>query len=180
MLKGNICRFCALILVQFIVVGLFVMVYARPDDPTRFAWLNEFGARGRSILTETPKHAAQGVKALCSRLTSDAGPKIGEVDAGLAVLRATGYGVMPTQATSVAQGQLMALDAAQLDAERNLVATLAGAKIKSERSGDKHMLDQYKVHETARAHLLGAKVVDTRYQADGSVEVDMEVKLPRK
>ena len=106
--------------------------------------------------------------------------EVGEVDWSQGVIRATGYGVMPTESGSYAQGQLLALDAAQLDAERNLAATIAGLKIKARRHSDRHTVDEYDIEETVRAKLKGARVVEVRNQPDGSVEVEMEIGLHRR
>lgn len=162
-----------LVVVQGIVSVVILIAISRDGDFSRLKWLNEMAVRSRSLIVSTsPKPATQSHP----RPVSKTRPRHGRIAADR-VIHATGYGAMPSSAESITQGQLMALDAAQLDAERNLAAMLAGVDLDAARLGTQHKLDKYVVSDATQAHLTGARVVKTRYQADGSVEVDMAIDL---
>lgn len=99
------------------------------------------------------------------------------IDWGDGIVRATGRGTLPTDAGSYPQAKLMAIGAAELDAQRILASTLKGLKVKSRRVTDRYALKDYTVEENVRAALRGAKTTDTRFLPDGNVEIDMEIHL---
>jgi len=103
-----------------------------------------------------------------------------QVDWGTGVIRATGRGALPPTAETYPQAKLMALAAAELDAERAIVATLHGARLRSRRRADRHILTDYVVEEAVEGSLKGVRVVGTRTLSDGNIEVDMELRLVKQ
>jgi len=101
----------------------------------------------------------------------------GDVHMGEGVYRVTGYGAAPVDASSEAQARLMALGAAQLDALGKLAAILEGADVSSQREAGDYVQVRYAVEERSRAYLKGVRTLETRYRADGSAEVDVELVL---
>lgn len=101
----------------------------------------------------------------------------GEIDWTAGVIRVTGRGVSPGKVESYAQGQLMAMGAAQLDAERILAGTVNGVQLDSERTLRGFIQRSYKVKERVSACLKGARIVGTRFLSNGVAEVEMELPL---
>jgi hypothetical protein len=102
------------------------------------------------------------------------------IDWGDGIIRATGRGTLPSDAESYPQAKLIAIGAAELDAQRILASTLRGIKVNSRRITDRYALKDYTVEENVKAALRGASTTDTRFLEDGNVEVDMEIHLKVK
>jgi hypothetical protein len=93
------------------------------------------------------------------------------------VLRATGGGAPPEKAINPAQARLMSERAAKLDAYRNLLERAYGVAIRANSSVRDFVLKDDTIRSRVEAYIRGAKVIDTRYNDDGGVEVEMEVTL---
>ena len=93
------------------------------------------------------------------------------------ILRATGGGAPPERSINPAQARLMTERAAKLDAYRNLLERAYGVAIRANSSVRDFVLKDDTIRSRVEAYVRGAKVVDTRYNDDGGVEVDMEVTL---
>lgn len=102
------------------------------------------------------------------------------IDWGDGVLRATGRGALPTDAQTLPQAKLMAIGAAEMDAHRQLAATLRGLRLKADIRAQEYMLEQYKVDENISAAVRGARIVEIRPLPDSNVEVVVELRLVRK
>lgn len=93
------------------------------------------------------------------------------------VLRATGGGAPPETSVNPAQARLMTERAAKMDAYRNLLEQAYGVSIRSNSKVRDFVLQNDTIRSRVEAYIRGAKVIDTRYNADGGVEVEMEVTL---
>lgn len=104
-------------------------------------------------------------------------PHVPGVDWAAQTIRATGRGAPALNAPSIAAARIGAERAAEMDALRNILATLRGIRINSERTID----DAMKASDTLRAQIEGVargfKRVDTRYYSDGGVEIDVEMSI---
>lgn len=104
-------------------------------------------------------------------------PNLPGVDWNARTIRATGRGAPSLKAPSVAAARIGAERAAELDALRNILSTLKGVRISSEKT----VADAMGADETLRSKLEGEargfKRVDTRYFSDGGVEIDVEMSL---
>ncbi len=92
-------------------------------------------------------------------------------------ISAKGAGAPPASAVNQAQARLMAERAAKVDAMRNLLEQAYGVNISSHTTVRNFVTENDTVRARVDAYLRGAKVVDTRYLNDGSVEVEMEITL---
>lgn len=92
-------------------------------------------------------------------------------------IRATGSGAPPANAVNAAQARLMTERAAKLDAYRNLLEQAYGVQISSSSTVRDFILQSDTIKSKVEAFIKGAKVVDTRYLSDGTVQVDMELIL---
>jgi len=92
-------------------------------------------------------------------------------------ITAKGGGVPPPTAINQAQARLMAERAAKLDAYRNLLEQAYGVIIHSNTSVRDFVTQSDTIRARVEAYIKGAKVIDTRYLSDGSVEVEMELVL---
>ena len=104
-------------------------------------------------------------------------PENAEIDWGDGVVKATGHGALPVASQTYPQAKLMAVGAAELDAQRILAATLRGAMITSKRKLENYIQKEYIVEENIHAMIHGAQVTDVRVMPDGNVQVDMELRL---
>ncbi len=104
-------------------------------------------------------------------------PEEAEIDWGDGVIRVTGHGALPVASQTYPQAKLMAVGAAELDAQRILAATLRGAMITSKRKLENYIQKEYIVEENVNAMIHGAQVTDVRVMPDGNVQVDMELRL---
>jgi hypothetical protein len=92
-------------------------------------------------------------------------------------LIATGAGAPPARAVNKAQARLMAERAAKVDAMRNLLEEAYGVTITSTTTVRDFITQNDTIRARVDAFIRGAKIIDTRYLQDGSVETDMEVTL---
>ncbi len=88
-----------------------------------------------------------------------------------------GAGAPPQRAVNQAQARLMAERAAKVDAMRNLLEQAYGVSISSSTTVRNFVTENDTIRARVDAYIKGAKVVDTRYLDDGSVEVEMEITL---
>lgn len=104
-------------------------------------------------------------------------PVIPGIDWNARTIKATGRGAPSLKAPSVAAARIGAERAAELDALRNILSTLEGLRISSEKT----VADAMNADDSLRARVQGAvrgfKRVDTRYFSDGGVEIDVEMSL---
>ncbi len=92
-------------------------------------------------------------------------------------LTAKGSGAPPLKAMNPAQARLMTERSAKLDALRNLLEQAYGVNITSTSTVRDFITQNDTIRSRVDAFIRGAKVVDTRYLDDGSVEVEMELVL---
>jgi len=92
-------------------------------------------------------------------------------------LSARGSGAPPQSAVNPAQARLMAERAAKLDAMRNLLEETKGVRINSKTMVRDFITQSDTIRARVDGYLQGAKVIDTKYQSDGSVEVVIEILL---
>ncbi len=90
---------------------------------------------------------------------------------------AKGGGAPPPSAVSQAQARLMAERAAKVDAMRNLLEQAYGVTISSNTTVRDFITQNDTIRARVDAFIRGAKVIDTRYLSDGSVEIEMEITL---
>ncbi|MBA4374224.1 MAG: hypothetical protein C0402_15340 [Thermodesulfovibrio sp.] len=90
---------------------------------------------------------------------------------------AKGGGAPPPNAVNQAQARLMAERAAKVDAMRNLLEQTYGVRIKSRTTVKDFITQNDTIKARVNAYIKGAKVIDTKYLSDGSVEVEMEIIL---
>lgn len=92
-------------------------------------------------------------------------------------ISARGAGAPPANAINQAQARLMTERAAKVDAMRNLVEQAYGVTIRSRTIVQDFVTQSDKIRARVDAFLKGAQVIDTKYNQDGSVEVEMEIIL---
>ena len=92
-------------------------------------------------------------------------------------ISAKGAGAPPATAVNQAQARLMAERAAKVDAMRNLLEQAYGVTISSNTTVRNFITENDTIRARVDAYIRGAKIVDTRYLSDGSVEVEMELTL---
>lgn len=90
---------------------------------------------------------------------------------------AKGGGAPPPTAVNQAQARLMAERAAKVDAMRNLLEQTYGVTIRSRTTVKDFITQNDTIKAKVNAYIKGAKVIDTKYLSDGSVEVEMEIIL---
>lgn len=90
---------------------------------------------------------------------------------------AKGGGAPPPHAVNQAQARLMAERAAKVDAMRNLLEQAYGVTIRSHTTVKDFITQNDTIKAKVDAYIRGARVVDTKYLSDGSVEIEMEVIL---
>ncbi len=90
---------------------------------------------------------------------------------------AKGGGAPPPNAVNQAQARLMAERAAKVDAMRNLLEQTYGVRIKSRTTVRDFITQNDTIKARVNAYIKGARVIDTKYLSDGSVEVEMEIIL---
>ncbi len=159
-----------------VVVGLlFALVTLSEGARETFAFASEPARK----VAETTSELTQKIGGAIGQKFSPADmiPENAEIDWGDGVIRATGHGALPVASQSYPQAKLMAVGAAELDAQRILAATLRGAMITSKRKLENYIQKEYIVEENVHAMIHGAQVTDVRVMPDGNVEVDMELRL---
>jgi hypothetical protein len=95
-------------------------------------------------------------------------------------LRAKGAGAPPTKAVNAAQARLMTERAAKVDGYRNLLEQAYGLQVSGSTSVRDFVTQSDTIRTQLDAFIRGAKVVDTRYLDDGSVETEMEITLGKE
>lgn len=98
----------------------------------------------------------------------------------VATIRATGSGTRPQGASSAAQARLLAERAAKADAYRNLLEAAYGVLVTSSTSVKDLATQNDSVRTTLNGFIRGASLVEVRHLDDGSVEVEMEIRLNRE
>lgn len=88
-----------------------------------------------------------------------------------------GQGAPPANAANQAQARLLAERAAKMDAMRNLAEQVKGVKIRGTTTVKDFVTQDDTIRARVDAYLRGARVVNTTYQSDGAVEVEVEIDL---
>lgn len=92
-------------------------------------------------------------------------------------ITAKGSGAPPPTAVNPGQARLMAQRAAKADAMRNLIEQAYGVSLSSHTTVRDFVTQNDTIKAKVNNFMRGARVVDTRYLDDGSVEVEMELVL---
>ncbi len=101
-----------------------------------------------------------------------------QVDYSARIIRGTGIGAVPTNASNVGAARANAIRAAKMDALRNLVEAVKDVRITSETTVSNNMVESDVITSKVEAMVRGAQQVgDVRYLSDSSVELTMEVPL---
>jgi len=104
----------------------------------------------------------------------------GSIDWLSGEVTAQGIGAPPPDAVNAAQARAMALRAATVIARRNLLELLEGVQINSSTTVQNYMVSDDTVVSRVQGHLQQARIADTAYMSDGSVEVTVQVNLRGK
>lgn len=115
-------------------------------------------------------------------LQNDAGDYIQSYDNGTinwetGVVTAVGIGAPPGNAVNTAQARAMAIRSAKVIARRNLLELLKGVQIDSQTTVQNFIVADDIAISQVRGYLKNAKILDTAYMSDGSVEVKVGVRL---
>ena len=101
-----------------------------------------------------------------------------QIDYSTRMIKATGIGAVPTNASNVGAARANAIRAAKMDALRNLVEAVKDVRITSETTVSNNMVESDVITSKVEAMVRGAQQVgDVRYLSDSSVELTMEVPL---
>lgn len=98
------------------------------------------------------------------------------IDWSEGLIRVTGVGTPPDRGYA-AQRRLMAERAAMADAYRQLAEAIQGVRVDAETIVKDHITESDTLRIKVNALIRGAQKTDRRFLPDGSVEVDMMVKL---
>ncbi|MGH7369281.1 MAG: FecR domain-containing protein, partial [Candidatus Methylomirabilaceae bacterium] len=98
----------------------------------------------------------------------------------VATIRAGGSGARSKGASSAAQARLLAERAAKADAYRNLLETAYGVLVTSSTSVRDLATQNDSIRTTLDGFIRGASLVEVCHLDDGSVEVEMEIRLNRE
>lgn len=98
------------------------------------------------------------------------------IDWSEGVVRVTGSGAPPDRGT-LAQRRLMAERSATADAYRQLAEAINGIRVNSETIVRDYVVESDTIKTYVQALIKGAQKMDLRYMNDGSVEVDLAVKI---
>ena len=99
------------------------------------------------------------------------------VDWNSNVIRATGGGVAPTGARTMAQARMMARRAAIADAYRQLAEYVGGVNVDAETTVDMAAVQSDIIKTKVNATIRGARIVSEGQTGDGGYEVTMEVPM---
>ena len=99
------------------------------------------------------------------------------VDWNANVIRATGGGVAPASARTMAQARMMARRAAITDAYRQLAEYVGGVNVDSETTVDMAAVQSDVIRTKVQATIRGARIVSEGQTSDGGYEVTMEVPM---
>ncbi|MFW6369481.1 MAG: LPP20 family lipoprotein, partial [Myxococcota bacterium] len=112
-----------------------------------------------------------------SSVAAEERPHVPGVDWERMVIRATGSGAPDLNAPNIAVARLGAERAARMDAMRNILETLQGVQVTSGSTAGGVMASDSAVKARVEGVIRRFEVVDTRYFADGGVEVDVEMSI---
>ncbi len=98
------------------------------------------------------------------------------IDWSEGVVRVTGTGAPPDRGTA-SQRRLMAERAAIADAYRQLAEALNGVRVDAETIVKDYITESDTVRLKVSAMIRGAQKIDRRFLSDGSIEIDMVLKL---
>lgn len=93
------------------------------------------------------------------------------------VVKVTGTGAPSMDDPNPARAKLMARRAAVMDAYRQLLENLMGIQIDSSTSVKDFVTEYDEINGKVQGHIRGMQAVATRYNPDGTVEVDMELRV---
>ena len=99
------------------------------------------------------------------------------VDWNKNVIRATGGGVAPAGARTMAQARMMARRSAIADAYRQLAEFVGGVNVDSETTVDMAAVQSDVIKTKVQATIRGARIVSEGQTGDGGYEVTMEVPM---
>ncbi len=99
------------------------------------------------------------------------------VDWNSNVIRATGGGVAPAGARTMAQARMMARRAAITDAYRQLAEYVGGVNVDSQTTVDMAAVQSDVIKTRVQATIRGARIVSEGQTSDGGYEVTMEVPM---
>ena len=100
----------------------------------------------------------------------------GEIDWETGLIHVVGYGV-PPQGAYGAQAKLMARGAAKADAYRNAVEVLKGVRVDSQSYVRNYVMQSDEIRTSVDGFVQGARIIGVNQQADGMVEVILELPL---
>ncbi|MDD8025791.1 MAG: LPP20 family lipoprotein [Acidobacteriota bacterium] len=92
-------------------------------------------------------------------------------------LAAAGYATPQSQEYSPAQAKLMAREAAINDGYRTLSEIIFGLTIQSQTSVQNYVVEHDEIRTKLDPFIKGAKIIATRYNSDGSCDVDIELQI---
>jgi hypothetical protein len=92
-------------------------------------------------------------------------------------LTAKGNGASPPSAVNPAQARLMTERAAKMDAMRNLLEQINGVYITSKTKVKDFVTQSDTIKAKVEGYVQNARVINTNYLKDGSIEVEIEVTL---
>ena len=118
-----------------------------------------------------------GVLASSSVAGTGERPHVPGVDWERMVIKATGSGAPDLRAPNIAVARLGAERAARMDAMRNILENLQGVQINAGSTVGGVMDSDSAVKAKVEGVVRNFRVVDTRYYADGGVEVDVEMSI---
>jgi len=90
----------------------------------------------------------------------------------------TGTGA-PNPGKPPSQGKLMAKRAAEMDARRNMLEQIKGVPIDSTTYVKDFMTQSDSIRSQIDGMIKGAQVIATRFNDDGTVEVDLQIDLKK-
>ncbi len=93
------------------------------------------------------------------------------------IFRAEGMGIPNPNDPNPTRAKILALRAAKGDAMRNLIQQIQGVNVSSDTTIKDMMTQDDNIRIQINSTLQGARMVNKRYNPDGSVEVEMEVEL---
>jgi hypothetical protein len=126
------------------------------------------------LATLTPPEAQAQTKAATESVVDNVGSVA--IDWTQGIVRVTGAGAPPDRG-SAAHKRLMAERAATADAYRQLAEAINGVRVDAETLVRDYVTESDVIRTKVNALIKGAQKVNTRYLSDGSIEVDMVVKL---
>jgi uncharacterized protein involved in tellurium resistance len=92
-------------------------------------------------------------------------------------VEADGYGIPPVNAYNPVQGRILAKRAAIVDAQRNLLETIAGVHVNAETTIQNAMVSSDIVKTGVAGIIRGAVIVSDKQMADGTYKITLRVPL---